>query len=116
MSPHTGTSAMCTHVSNVALICKGVHDPIQNSGFVCFRAECLHCQRPARLEMFDVLGGFNPSSFAKPCFTGGKCLMKEWQVVSDVHMFYKFDLQHDCTYVSEFWAVCRAMPVLLGGG
>ena len=27
-------------------------------------------------EMFDVLKGFNPFSFAKPSFTGGKCLMK----------------------------------------
>ena len=71
---------------------------------------------PVAFDMFDVLGGFIPSSFAKPCFTGGKCLMKEWQVVSDVRMFYKCDLQHDCTYVCDFWAVCRVMPVLLGGG
>ena len=28
-------------------------------------------------EMFDVREGFNPYSFAKPSFTGGKCLTKE---------------------------------------
>ena len=61
-------------------------------------------------EMFDVHVGLTSSSIAKHCFTGEKCLMKVWQVVPTVHMFYKFILQLECTSVIESWAVCRVMP------
>ena len=92
------------------------NDPVRNSGFDCFVQNVCTDEGQNAFEMFDVHVGLTPYSFAKHCFTGGKCLMGVWQVVPNVHMFYKFVLQLECTSVTEFWAVCRVMPFLLGGG
>ena len=116
MSPPTGTSAMCTHLSNVTQVLKGGYmTPSRTLDLYVFVQNVCADKGLTAFEMFDVLEGFTPYSFAKPSFTGGKCLMKQRRVVPSLRMFHKLDLRHDCTFVNEFWAVCRVMPVLLGG-
>ena len=73
-------------------------------------------RRPNSLsKLFDDLGGFTPYSFAKPSFTGGKCLKKqrEWYHLCTcftssswnmtVHLSRSFGLRVEC------------LPILLGG-